>query len=184
MSRHVAFLRAINVGGHSVKMEVLEALFIELGFADISSFLASGNLLFASRRASSIALEQRIETRLETALGFPVATFLRSEAELAELLANLPYTQAEIDKAGALNIGFLKQAPESAAAKRLLALQNKDDQLALVGSVFCWLSKGKQSDSRLVNSTFEKALGGPTTLRGINTLVRMNEKLKATARVA
>lgn len=182
MSRHIAFLRAINVGGHSVKMEVLEALFLELGFADSSSFLASGNVIFTSRRANSIALEQRIETRLETALGFPVATFLRSEVELAELLANLPFTQSEIDKAGALNIGFSKQVPEAAAAKRLLALQNEDDQLALAGSAFCWLSKGKQSDSKLLNSTFEKALGGPTTLRGINTLVRMNEKLTATAR--
>ncbi len=182
MSRHIAFLRAINVGGHSVKMEVLEALFVELGFADTSSFLASGNLIFASRRASSVALEQRIQTRLENTLGFPVATFLRSEAELAELLSSLPFTRAEIDKAGALNVGFLRNVPDAAAGKRLLALQNKDDQLALLGSAFCWLSKGKQSDSKLVNSTFEKALGGPTTLRGINTLVRMNEKLKATAR--
>ncbi len=181
MSRHVAFLRAINVGGHSVKMEQLETLFAELGFADVGSFLASGNLLFASRRVSAIALEQRIEIRLEAALGFPVATFLRSEAELAELLEQLPFTAAEQAAATAINIGLLRQAPEPPVVKRLLALQDKNDQIRVFGSAFCWLCQGKQSDSKLANATFEKAIGGPTTLRGINTLVRLNEKLKATA---
>ncbi len=180
MSRHIAFLRAINVGGHNVKMDVLQKLFEELGFADVSSFLASGNLVFASRRASPIALEQRIEIRLEAALGFPVTTFLRSEAELAELLAGLPFSESERSKAGAVNIGFLKQPPDAAASKRLLALQTKDDQLAVFGSAFCWLCRGKQSESKLMNSSFEKALGGPATLRGLNTLQRLNDRLQAT----
>jgi len=181
MSRHVAFLRAINVGGHSVKMDVLQALFVELGFAEVSSFLASGNIVFASRRVSSIALEQRIEIRLEAALGFSVATFLRSEAELAELLANLPFPAKDIAAAGAVNIGFLKAPPEPSALKKLLALQTKDDLIAVAGSAFCWLCRGKQSDSKLVNAAFEKALGSPTTLRGLNTLQRLDEKFRVTA---
>jgi len=181
MSRHVAFLRAINVGGHSVKMDVLQLLFEELGFAGVSSFLASGNMVFASRRVSPIALEQRIEIRLEAALGFPVATFLRSEAELAGILDSLPFSAAERSAAGAVNVGFLKQPPEPPALKKLLSLQNKDDQIAVFGSAFCWLCKGKLSDSRLVNSSFEKALGAPATMRGISTLQRLHEKLKATA---
>ncbi len=182
MSRHIAFLRAINVGGHNVKMDQLQLLFEELGFTDVSSFLASGNMLFASRRTSATALEQRIETKLEAALGFAVATFLRSEAELASILENLPFSDAERKAAGAVNVGFLKAAPEAVAAKRLLALQSKDDQLAIFGTAFCWLCKGKLSDSRLVNSSFEKALGAPATLRGLTTLVRLNHKLKSTAR--
>lgn len=184
MSRHIAFLRAINVGGHSVKMDVLQAQFEELGFTEVSSFLASGNILFASRRVSSIALEQRIETRLEAALGFATPTFLRSEAELAYMLESLPFSAAELGAAEAVNIGLLKQPPEASAVKRLLALQNKEDRLAVFGSAFCWLGGGKQSESKLTNTVFEKALGGPTTLRGISTLQRLHEKLAVTSRKA
>ncbi len=46
MPTYVAFLRAINVGGHNVKMEVLRALFEAQGYADVATFIASGNVIF------------------------------------------------------------------------------------------------------------------------------------------
>ncbi|MCY7378038.1 MAG: DUF1697 domain-containing protein, partial [Gemmatimonadaceae bacterium] len=54
-----------------------------LGFEDARTFIASGNVLFAARSDDAVALEHRIERHLEQALGYPVATFLRSPAQLA-----------------------------------------------------------------------------------------------------
>ena len=68
MPRLVAFLRAINVGGHIVKMDQLRKLFAELGFANVETFIARGNVLFDSSSKSGPALEKKIEKHLKAAL--------------------------------------------------------------------------------------------------------------------
>ena len=74
--RYVAFLRAVNVGGRRVSMDRLRAVFEELGFEAVSTYIASGNVVFeASGRAAD--LERAIEEKLADALGFEVTTFLR-----------------------------------------------------------------------------------------------------------
>ncbi len=69
MPRYVAFLRAINVGGHTVKMDYLRMLFEALGFSNVETFIASGNVIFDSKATSAKALEKRIEHCLAEALG-------------------------------------------------------------------------------------------------------------------
>ncbi len=78
MPRYVAFLRAINVGGHVVKMERLRGLFAELGFAKVETFIASGNVIFETRAKTAGALETKIERHLHDALGYEVTTIVRT----------------------------------------------------------------------------------------------------------
>ena len=61
MPRYVAFLRAINVGGHTVKMDQLRRLFERLGFSKVETFIASGNVIFESASRSAKALEKNTE---------------------------------------------------------------------------------------------------------------------------
>ena len=70
--RHVAFLRAINVGGHVVTMEVLKRQFAKMGFAGVETFIASGNVVFETRSKSREAAERNIEHALHKALGYEV----------------------------------------------------------------------------------------------------------------
>src|SRR4030095_12804333 len=84
MPRYVAFLRAINVGGHIVKMDQLRKLFTQLGFTDVETFIASGNVLFTSPSKSGAALEAKIEKHLKAALGYEVATFVRTATEVCQ----------------------------------------------------------------------------------------------------
>ena len=79
--KYAAFLRAINVGGHVVKMDRLRTLFEAAGFRGAETFIASGNVVFESSRKSAGDLERAIETHLKKALGYPVATFVRSMPE-------------------------------------------------------------------------------------------------------
>ena len=84
--RYVAFLRAINVGGrHLVKMDALRRLFEELGFTNVETFIASGNVVFESKSRSAASLEKAIEAHLQKSLGYEVKTFIRSESEVAEI---------------------------------------------------------------------------------------------------
>ena len=68
MTKTIAFLRAINVGGHNVKMESLRALFEQLGFDAVETFIASGNVVFETDAAPDTALEAAIEAHLKAAL--------------------------------------------------------------------------------------------------------------------
>src|SRR5262247_2664432 len=112
-SRYIAFLRAINVGGHTVEMAKLRKLFEQLKFSSVETFIASGNVIFGAT-GSAAALENKIAAHLERSLGYEVVTFLRTPAELAALLAHRAFAK---ERAGStLHIGFLG-APPTAAAK-------------------------------------------------------------------
>src|SRR5262245_28636766 len=82
MPRYIAFLRAINVGGHTVKMDHLRSLFEAMGFRNVSTFIASGNVIFESKSKNPRAIEKQIEGHLRELLGYEVVTFVRTESEV------------------------------------------------------------------------------------------------------
>ena len=88
--RYIALLRAINVGGRVVKMDRLRTLFETAGFDAVETFIASGNVVFDSSRRNAGDLERTIESHLKKALGYPVATFVRSMPELSAIVLRQP----------------------------------------------------------------------------------------------
>src|SRR5512146_1206120 len=97
MPRYVAFLRAINVGGASaVKMETLRRLFEQLGFDAVSTYIASGNVIFETPARSATALEDRIEEALMQLLGHEVTPFVRTMPDLARIAAFAPFPNSKI----------------------------------------------------------------------------------------
>lgn len=181
MPRCIAFLRAINVGGHTVKMDVLRRHFQSLGYSEVETFIASGNVIFTTPRRQLAALEAEIAGRLEAALGYAVATFIRTEAELADLAAYQPFPPAVFQAAEAFNVAFLARPLDAPAERRLTALKNEIDDFAWRGREVYWLCRLRQSDSKFSNAVLEKTIGQPATLRGINTLQKLSAKLAAAA---
>jgi len=176
MSKYIAFLRAINVGGHTVKMDVLRQLFESLGFSNVETFIASGNVIFETKAGNAKSLEKKIEACLHEALGYEVATFIRTDAEVAEIAKYKPFPQSQLDMATALNIGFLADALDDTAKQKLMSLQTEIDEFHIHGREIYWLCKKKQSDSKISNVVIEKALGVKSTLRGVNTVKKLAEK--------
>ena len=177
MPKYFAFLRAINVGGHTVKMDYLRSIFEELGFPNVETFIASGNVIFDSSSRSSRPLEKKIETALETALGYEVITFVRSQNELSEIAAYQPFTAKDMNAAGhSVFVGFMADSPSAAANQKLLALATKDDDFHLNRREVYWLRRTKFSDSTIYGVQLAKALGMPATLRNLNTIKRLAAK--------
>lgn len=176
MSRFIAFLRAINVGGHTVKMEVLRQHFESLGFTRVETFIASGNVIFEATARNTATLEKKIADQLHQALGYDVATFIRTETELARLAAYQPFRPAALQAAAALNIAFLAQPPVAPAIRRLMAVRTEIDDFAVHEREVYWLCRKKQSESTFSNALLEKTLGQPSTLRGINTVHKLAAK--------
>jgi uncharacterized protein (DUF1697 family) len=169
--RYVAFLRAINVGGHVVKMDRLRALFAELGLAKVETFIASGNVIFEAPAGDAGAIETRIEEHLGKALGYAVGTFIRSTDEVAAAALHQPFPAliSEPDSAP-LYVGFLRSAPADEARQRVLALGTETDAFQLHGRELYWLSRTGIGKSPISGAKLEKALGMPTTLRNVTTV--------------
>jgi len=179
MSRFIAFLRAINVGGHTVKMDDLRRLFESLGFSGVETFIASGNVVFETTTKDATALEKRIEHELREALGYEVATFIRTDAELAGIANYRPFRPSELEAAAALNIAFLAERLDDKSKKKLMALKTDIDDFHIHGREIYWLCRKKQSESTFSNAVLEKTLGRPSTLRGANTIQKMAAKYSA-----
>src|SRR5258705_3338698 len=159
MPKYVAFLRAINVGGHTVKMDYLRGLFEALGFTNVETFIASGNVIFDSRSRNSRTLERKIDASLELTLGYAVATFIRSTSDLAEVANYKPFSEKELSEAGnTLYIGFMGASPSDAAKQKLLALPLKMDDFHLHGREDYWFWRAKLSDSGFSRARLEETL--------------------------
>ena len=176
MSRYITFLRAINVGGHTVKMDHLRAIFESLGLANVETFIASGNVIFESPTKNAATLEKKIATRLRDDLGYEVATFIRTTDELAAIARHQPFRQADFDRAVTFNVAFLAEPLDPTGRKKLFALKTAIDDFAVNGREIYWLCRKKQSESTFSNAVLEKTIGKPATLRGRNTLKKMAEK--------
>jgi uncharacterized protein (DUF1697 family) len=173
MPRLIAFLRAINVGGHNVTMEKLRQQFEALGCQEVETFIASGNVIFNSTSENIATLERRIEGQLHKALGYEVKVFIRTESELAALARYKPFKSSQLKSALALNVGFLSEPVADKAKKAVVAMTSEIDEFHVRGREVFWLCKTKQSDSKFSNTRFEKALNARATWRNVNTIIRL-----------
>jgi uncharacterized protein (DUF1697 family) len=177
MPKYVAFLRAINVGGHTVKMDHLRSLFEGLGFSNVETFIASGNVIFDSTSKSTKALEKKIEGCLQETLGYAVATFIRSTSELAAIAAYKPFSDPELNNEGhTLYIGFMSAKPSDTATEKLRSLATKVDDFHLNGREVYWLCRTRFSESDISGALLAKILGMPATLRNSTTVKKLAAK--------
>src|SRR5262245_58354496 len=127
MPRYVAFLRAINVGGRVVKMEVLRALFEKLGFTGVETFIASGNVVFETPSSKTAAIEDRIEKALKETLGYEVATFVRTLEQVAAIAVHPAFPPHVVSRGRSFNVGMLKAPLDSSTSRALTGLRTDID---------------------------------------------------------
>ncbi len=177
MTRYLAFLRAINVGGRVAKMERLRAVFTELGFSRVETFITSGNVIFESSSAREETLRKRIEQALEGALAYKVGVFLRTDAEVAEIANHKAYRASDLSgEYAGVYIAFLSAAPDAATQKKLTVAANETDDFKFRGRELYWLCRGRFSDSKFSGARLEKMLGAPVTVRNLTTVGKLAEK--------
>jgi uncharacterized protein (DUF1697 family) len=172
MTRLVALLRGINVGGHRVKMDELRRLFEALKLREVSTFIASGNVLFDAKATDHVKLEQQIEAHLLRMLGYAVPTLIRTLPELAAV-ADFPAFRPEdmADEGNSLNVLFLRSAPGADCVKALAALDGPKDEFRVQGREMYWLCRGKISVDSLAEPYLAKALKGcEGTMRNLRTV--------------
>ena len=178
MPRYFAFLRGINVGGHRIKMDRLRELVEALGFAQVETFIASGNLIFSSPSHDVDAMEGRIGDHLHAALGYEVTTRIRSQSELEAIAAFEPTEPAQSDQS--MYVMLLAEEADGELRQRLDGLSTDTDCFEFSGHEVYWLIRGKVSESPLFNMNLAKMTGGvSTTTRNLTTIWRLLAKYPA-----
>jgi uncharacterized protein (DUF1697 family) len=168
--RYVAFLGGINVGGHRVKMDRLRDEFMALGSDDVSTFIASGNVIFTStRRATSV--EHGVETRLLDVLGYSVPTFVRRATDIDAISAREPW--GAVPAGHTLVVWFLRDAPDATATTRIVDLSSDQDRFAVFGRELYQQIGGRTMDSSVKPAVLARTHGQPATARNTTSLRKL-----------
>lgn len=173
-TRHIAFLRAINVGGRVVKMAELKKIFEAERLREVETFIASGNVIFSAAKESAM-LERQLEAALEKALGYTVAAIIRSFEEVAQISEYEPFDARQIGTAS-VYVGLLQTTPPAEGVKKVLAMANAIDDLHIHGRELYWLARQNVQKSTVSGAAMEKALKTPATFRNLNTIRRLAAK--------
>src|SRR3954451_8194324 len=122
MGSFIALLRAVNVGGTGkLPMGDLKTICEELGFGAVRTYIASGNVVFTSRK-SEAAVKKALEKQLADHAGKPVGVLVRTAAEMQDVLANNPFPKAPANRTVAV---FLDAKPP---ADTLTTIRGKKDE--------------------------------------------------------
>jgi uncharacterized protein (DUF1697 family) len=178
MPFHVAFLRGMNLGNRRITNADLGATFEELGFDDVATFRASGNVIFSASGQSEGELIAAIEEGLEESLGYEVPTFVRTEGEVRSIAEFDPFDLDQVARSkGKLQVLLLTKRPTKKQHDEVLALATDDDQLVITERELYWLPSGGTLESELDLDGIAKILG-PATQRTKGTIEGIAAKLR------
>jgi uncharacterized protein (DUF1697 family) len=173
LSSYVAFLRGINVGGNKkIRMASLAQAFEALGFQNVRTLLASGNVLFQARSADPRALTRRIEQRIEQTFRLEVSIILRTRREIQQLLDANPFKSIRVTPRTRLFVTFLAGKPK---ATLKIPYESPDKSFRILGvagrDVCSVLTLGPQWAKNLRQmDILEKEFGQRITTRNWNTV--------------
>lgn len=174
MSRYAAFLRGVNVGGVTVKMDKLKKTFEAIGFANVKTLLASGNVLFTAPSANESTLVKKIEAKLETAFERKIGVLVRKIEELQRLAETGPFAGIKVTPQTRLYVTFLSdktksslKIPYASPDGNFRIIRANDREVCSVATL--------SPNSRTVDlmSILEKEYGRKVTTRNWNTIEKV-----------
>jgi uncharacterized protein (DUF1697 family) len=174
VGRFVAFLGGVNVGGHRVAMDRLRTAFEDIGLETVSTYIASGNVLFESDLTAK-TIETRVEAHLADLLGWEAPTFVRGADRVAAIAALDPF--GPVAQGHTHLVVFLRQSPTAAAARATEALTNDHDTFLVEGAELHRLVRGGLMSSTVKDAVVARAIGQPGTGRNITTVRKVSAKL-------
>lgn len=171
MSIFISMLRGINVGAQKrLPMESLRAIYEELNFTNVRTYVQSGNVVFESREQDPSRLVKLIEAQIEQRCGYHTEVFIRRAEQFQQIVNSNPFLKDRREDPSKLHVSFFYQPPSETALSKLKPPAGILDELAageMAVYLFCPNGYGK---SKLDNSFFERKLGMPVTSRNWNTV--------------
>lgn len=157
-------------------MSQLKSLFENLGFADVETFIASGNVIFSTGEKDARSLESRIAGHLEKSLGYEVDTFVRTDKEVIKMGRSKIFP--EDGREGiTIHVGFLHQKLPGKIARELAGIRTDVDEFKITEREIYWLCRVRTSESKVWTLPEVKALHLPTmTMRNLTSVRKLIAK--------
>jgi uncharacterized protein (DUF1697 family) len=177
--KYIALLRGINVGGKTlIKMADLKTCFEELGLDDVSTYIASGNILFQSRERGAAELETRIKRAIEQRFRLQVKVVVLDRAAYARIVKAIPKSWVG-DKSLRANVAFVRRGTDPKQVVRDLQPDSAVEEVKAIDGAILWATKR----NALNRSVMRKLIGGAAykelTVRNLNTTLKLQELLAA-----
>jgi uncharacterized protein (DUF1697 family) len=175
--RYVALLRGINVGGRTlVKMADVKACFERLGFDGVSTYIASGNVLFETDEDHAARLAATIEASMDQQLGLRTKVVVLDRQMYAAIVKAIPKSWIG-DGTMRANVAFVRPGTDAREVVRGLEPDPAIEQITAVDGAILWATR---RDS-LNRSAIRKLIGGAAyqelTIRSLNTTLKLDELL-------
>lgn len=173
MNTFVALLRAVNVGGkNKLPMSTLRASLEAAGFADVVTYIQSGNVVVKASERSSRTVARRVEAAIEAEFGLEVEALVRSGKELVKVIDSNPFVGrvADVTK---LHVLFLDRKPDVVALETLAQKPfGPDEFVAGASEVYLHCPDGV-GRSKLVIAMGPKLAPAVATMRNWNTVTKL-----------
>jgi uncharacterized protein (DUF1697 family) len=175
--RYVALLRGINVGGKSlIKMAELRACFEELGFGGVSTYIASGNVLFEAPSGDAIATAKTIEGGIQRRLGLPVKVVVLDQREYAQIVDAIPPEWVG-DATRRANVAFVRPGTDAHEAIRDLEPDPAIEDVISVDGAILWATRRDSLNRSRIRKLLERPAYKELTIRNLNTTLKLRELL-------
>ena len=177
--RYVALLRGINVGGKTlIKMAELKTCIEALGFEDVSTYIASGNILFETGRSDAAKLETTIERAIEQRFRLPVKVVVLDTGAYGLIVKSIPKRWVG-DASRRANVAFVRRGTDAKEVVRDLQPDPEVEQVKAIDGAILWATRRDSLNA----SIMRKLIGGPgykeLTVRNLNTALKLRELLVA-----
>ncbi|MFO0602471.1 MAG: DUF1697 domain-containing protein [Polyangiales bacterium] len=179
MTRMVALLRAVNVGGtRKVPMADLRELLTAEGFTDVATYIQSGNVVLSSKLGAA-ATAAAFEAAFARRFGFDAPVVVRTAAAWAPYAGDGPFPEARHDRPRLLHLGLAAGAMKPGVLEAVRAKAVAGEQVELVGDAL-WIDfPAGVAGSKITPAVLDRAAGAPVTLRNWNTVRKLQEMLAA-----
>lgn len=179
MTRFVALLRGVNVGGHrKVPMAELRDVCATLGFANVQTYVQSGNVVFDADLPGS-SVERRLEAAIEQQFGFRVEVIARTAAQWGGYVAGNPSRDVADVEPKRLHLALSKRAPHGDAVEALRARATLGERIEICDDALCIDFVAGVGKSKLTPTLLDRIVGSPVTVRNWNTVLALRDLLGA-----
>jgi len=174
MVTYIALIRGINVTGNKiVPMAKLREMFEALGFKQVRTYIASGNVIFQAAKTAPEKLSRKIEAEILKEFGFSASVITKTPEELAAALSNNPFLKEKNIDPSKLHVSFLSDVGAEAGISKLAALETGCDRFHCVGREIYLHCPDGYGNTKLNNNVLEKLLGVTATTRNWNTVSKL-----------
>lgn len=176
MPKYIALLRGINVSGQKlIKMEDLRAIFSDMGFKNVQTYIQSGNVIFETPAQDANKLAVKIQKGLVKALGYEVPTVVRTSEAFKNIVIQNTFARLKAPKGSKNYVAFLSAAPTTEQVDFLHSLNSAVDLFHVNGTELYLIIDETKGKSVFTNVFVEKKLKMYATTRNWNTVCKLAE---------